>query len=223
LLSQDWSLGIELKGSVLMPFFIFLSDRKRLPVLLAVIVFFLVLIHNGHYYISFIIGVLIARYEDSCPAWFQQLNPFARTLILIFCLALYQVFNVLVNDYGATPVHYKCGWLATAIGCGGILLLVRFAQSLQQFLNSRPLVFLGRVSYSVYLLQMITVLCLLPQLVRGMNHLGVTSDPAIFLAVVLVSVVTTISCAAVTYEIIEVPAINTGHYLTKKIQRVFGR
>jgi peptidoglycan/LPS O-acetylase OafA/YrhL len=223
LLPQDWSLGAELKGSALIPVFIFLSDGKRWFMLLAVVLFFLILVGNGHYYLSFLMGVLIARYEDFSPKWFQRLNSISKALVLLVCLALYQMMDLLVKTFGPTPIPSKYGWLTAAIGCCGILLVVRFTPRLQKILNSRPLVLLGRVSYSVYLIQFIIILCLLPRLVRGMNMLGESNGLLLFMSVVLVSITATIACSVITYKIVEIPAINLGHHLTIKIQQYFKR
>jgi peptidoglycan/LPS O-acetylase OafA/YrhL len=223
LIPQDWSLGVELKGSVLIPVFIFLSDRKRRFVLLAVVLFFLLLVGNGHFYLSFLLGVLLARYEDYCPVWFQRLNSISKALALLISLMLYQMLGLLVKTFGTAPMITKYGCLATAVGCCGILLVVRYTPRLQKILGSAPLVFLGRISYSVYLVQFIIVLCLLPWLVRGMNLVGVSGGLLLFLSVILGSVIATITFSTITYGIIEVPAINFGHYLTAKIQKHFKR
>ncbi len=99
-----------------------------------------------------------------------------------------------------------------------MLLAAASSQSIQKWLSRKPLVFLGRVSYSVYLLQFIFILCLLPPLVRLANGWGLASRPGLFALTLLASVGATVGCSAITYRFIELPAINLGHRLTKKLQ-----
>jgi peptidoglycan/LPS O-acetylase OafA/YrhL len=116
-------------------------------------------------------------------------------------------------------VAYKYGWVVTAVGCALILISVFGNLTLQRMLNCRPAVFLGRISYSVYLLQFIIILCLLPPLVAMLNQFGVTQPSVLFPVTIFASVVATIGGAAIMYHFVELPVINFGHWLTKKIQQ----
>jgi len=82
-------------------------------------------------------------------------------------------------------------------------------------------VFLGRVSYSVYLVQFIIILCWLPPLVRWGNDCGITNRLGLFALTLLVSVAATVGFSAITYRLVEVPAINLGHWLTRELQARF--
>lgn len=221
LLNQDWSLGVELKGSVLIPLFLFLAHRKRVGLELMLAAGFLAFVGTGHYYVSFIIGVLVARYADFFAARFMPSGRLARMAVLFLGLLLYQGFGLSVRYLHETQPAYKLGWVITSLGCAIVLLSTFGSQTLQNLLNYKPMVFLGRVSYSVYLLQFIIIMCLLPPLVRLVNGWGIVQRPALFGLTILASVGTTIGCAAITYRFVEVPAINLGHRLTKEIQRRF--
>jgi peptidoglycan/LPS O-acetylase OafA/YrhL len=54
-----------------------------------------------------------------------------------------------------------------------------------------------------------------------LNYLGVIYQPALFLLTIMASITATIGCSTITYRYIELPAINFGHWLTKKIQQRF--
>jgi peptidoglycan/LPS O-acetylase OafA/YrhL len=221
LLIQDWSLGVELKGSALIPLFIFLSPRKRLPFLILTTGILLAFVGTGHYYICFIIGVLISRYGDHWVSRLQRLNRPSKIGLLLLSLLLYQSYTLSVGLFGETHLAIKYGWVATTLGCGGLLLLILDAQEIQHFLNRKPLVFLGRISYSVYLVQFIIILCLLPQVISLLNYFGVINAPALFVLTILISVAATLGCSVITYQYIEVPAINLGYKLTNKFSNVF--
>jgi peptidoglycan/LPS O-acetylase OafA/YrhL len=98
---------------------------------------------------------------------------------------------------------YRYGWLVATVGCAGILISVFGSQTLQRTLNYRPIVLLGRISYSVYLLQFIIILCLLPPLVAMFNQLGVTQPLVLCPVTMLASVAATIGCATIMYRFVE--------------------
>ena len=220
LLIQDWSLGAELKGSLLIPLFLFLSCGRRMLLLFVLAGLLLVFIGTGQCYVSFIIGVIIAKHGGFWAASFRPTGRFARMAILCLGLLLYQGMSLTLALYGEQPAA-KLGWVCSSLGCAILLLSVFSSESIQKLLNHKAIVFLGRVSYSVYLLQFIIILCLLPPLVRLANGFGLVQRPALFALTILASTVATIGCAAVTYRFVEVPAINLGHKLTKMIQRRF--
>jgi peptidoglycan/LPS O-acetylase OafA/YrhL len=145
----------------------------------------------------------------------------ARTAFLIGGLVCYQGFGLILEVFHGRPLAYKFGWGVTAIGCAMILIYVFSSQPWQRILNCRPVVFLGRISYSVYLLQFIIILCLLPPLVAALNQLGITQPVVLFVVTILASVAATVGCAAIMYRFVELPVIDFSHWLTKKIQLRF--
>ena len=94
LLSQDWSLGIELKASVLMPILIFLVAGWRLGVLLLLVAGLMWLFPTGNCYASFIMGVLLARYCHPLLVWLKPKTPAVKIGILLMGVGLYQAFQM---------------------------------------------------------------------------------------------------------------------------------
>jgi peptidoglycan/LPS O-acetylase OafA/YrhL len=220
LLVQDWSLGVELKGSLLIPVAILLLQGRRLHFLLGLAAVLWIGLDTGYYYVSFIIGVMLARFGDTFSARLGQSGRLMKTLILFLGLALYQVFEPARATFHE-GLFCQCGWIVSSIGCAVVLLSVFSSPWLQQWLSSKPMIFLGRVSYSVYLLQVIIILCLLPPLIRLLNVWGVVNRPALFTLTLLASVTVTVGCAALMYRWIEVPAIDLGHWLSREMQQRF--
>jgi peptidoglycan/LPS O-acetylase OafA/YrhL len=218
LLMQDWSLGVELKGSALIPLFLICVRRKYVASIIPVIALFLIFVGTGHYYVTFIIGVLVAQYDSLLIARLGRLGRASRMALFVIGLLLYQGYDLFLKVFHGSHWAVKYGWVVTAIGCAVILVSVLGSQTLQRVLNHKPVVFLGRISYSVYLLQFIIILCLLPPLVKVFNQWGLTQPWVLFPVTMLTSVVATIGCAALMYRFVEMPVINFSHWLTKKIQ-----
>jgi peptidoglycan/LPS O-acetylase OafA/YrhL len=221
LLNQDWSLGVELKGSALIPLLVILVRRKYVAFIFPLAVLFLIFIGTGQYYVSFIIGVLVAQYDSGWNARLARMGRVARAAFFVGGLMIYQGFSLMMEAFQGRPFSYKYGWVVTSIGCAVILVSVLGSQTLQRILNCRQLVFLGRISYSVYLLQFIIILCLLPPLVATLNQFGITQPLFLFSVTILASIAATVGCAAIMHRFVELPVIDFSHRLTKKIQRRF--
>jgi peptidoglycan/LPS O-acetylase OafA/YrhL len=221
LLNQDWSLGVELKGSALIPLFVVIARPKYVWLMVPLAAIFLVCVDTGEYYVSFIIGVLVAQYGTRWSIWNARLGWAGWLAFFLSGLLLYQGFELFYRFFNAAPLAYKYGWVVTAVGCGLILISVFGSQALQRMLNSGAFVFIGRISYSVYLLQFIIILCLLPPLVALLNRLGIVSPWALFPITIIASVAATIGGAALMYRFIESPVISFSHLLTKKLQKKF--
>ena len=223
LVIQDWSLGVELKGSLMIPVFLFCARPKYVALNFGLAALLLVFGVAGKYYVPFIVGVLIAQYGNGWGEQLARLGRRTREGFFVGGLLLYQGINFTGRLFPDSRFADKASWVVTAIGCGVILLSVLGSQTLQQLLNRRPVVFLGRISYSVYLLQLIVILCLLPPLVAALNNWGITQPPILFPAVMLAGAAATIGGAALMYQLVELPVINFGHWLTRKIQLKFQR
>ena len=220
LLIQDWSLGVELKASALLPLFIFLSRRLTPWSLLVVSVALLALLPTGHYYVIFIIGLLLAGTSGNLLQWLQPKPFFVKAGLLSAGLVLYETRHV-CQDLLGQPLGEKFPWLGTSLGCALILLASMSSRRIQAVLKLPPIVFLGKISYSVYLLQFIVIFCLLPPWVHALNLLGIESAVWLLPLSILGSIGMTVGLSALTYRWIETPCIDLGHRLSKKWQEKF--
>ena len=93
------------------------------------------------------------------------------------------------------------------------------SKSLQAKLNMRIATFLGRISYSIYLLQMIVILCFQPMWMHFLNYLGVLSTALLLPLTLIFSVGMTILLAALGYRLVEEPCIELGHKISKLLEK----
>lgn len=143
---------------------------------------------TAHYVPLFVAGLLIAMNLDRFKRAFTGLRTWAW-----WCLALF---------VGATMTQYP----DVISGVGAIITigLVLGSPRLQSLLESRPVAWLGRVSYSLYLFH-------LPILLLLAHRLHDVVPPPVYLGV---GVVVSLVVAELAYRLIEEPSIKLARSLT---------
>lgn len=211
LLSQDWSLGVELRASLLIPVFLLLA-RWRWWVLAAVGLGFSYFAHvSGYYCTSFAAGVLAAR-------WNARTDHFRHGGVLfVIGFVFYQVRWLSQTEIFHPFFQEREVWLTSTIGCTLILLGSLRCGMIRNFLEYRIFLYLGRVSYSLYLVQMIVLICLTPWIVVVLNRIGIQC--LAWNQVLLLTVVSCVCliCAELGVRAIEFPSIQLGKVLTHRL------
>lgn len=213
LLSQDWSLGVELRASLLIPVFLMLA-RWRWWALAIVGLGFAYFAHvTGFYLTSFAAGVLAAY-------WNARTDHFRRGgALFIAGFVFYQVRWLSEVDGLQSCVKEREIWLLSTVGCTLILLGSLRCGMIRNFLEHRMFLYLGRVSYSLYLVQMIVLICLTPWIVAGLNRLNIQSIAWNQLLLLTVVSGACLLLAELGVRAIEVPCIHVGKVLTRWLAR----
>jgi peptidoglycan/LPS O-acetylase OafA/YrhL len=145
MLNQDWSLGVELKASLLLPIYVFIA-RKSFLALAATGLGLAIFMGTGHYQLSFVMGVLLACF---IPAVLPKLKAAAsrvRAAIFVGGVLAYgtRLLTQLISEHSQIPVlPEKIIWTMTALGCVAILLAALSSRRLDMVLNHPSLTFLG--------------------------------------------------------------------------------
>lgn len=210
-----WSLIVEMRVSLVFPLVCIalarLSYRQSLGVALGCSGLSLVLtkawpaygdgwakyFDTFHWLAFFIIGALLARsvVGGSLPAISRRM----RVPLLIAALVLYWYGYVFYQIY-KTPIGKVAGEWACAIGAVTLIGLAIQMGPLRDWLETSLPSYLGKISYSVYLIHG-TVLF-------GLMHLSYGKIPFYLIAGVYVAV--TVGLADLSYRFIEVPSIRFG-------------
>ncbi|AFY74974.1 putative acyltransferase [Synechococcus sp. PCC 7502] len=153
-----WTLSVELRISLIFPFCIMLMstiDKKRVSVLYSLIMFtlsniFSLLFPYFTYLPIFIIGGLTCLYKDQLLMFLEKYSKisFIKYYFLILGLYLYgsRYFLSYVNDYGQHII--------SAIGSCLLILISISTYKVSRFLLLSPLQFMGKISYSFYLIHL---------------------------------------------------------------------
>ncbi|PEN43550.1 hypothetical protein CN540_31265 [Bacillus toyonensis] len=178
--------------------------------------FILKSIGDTFYYCSFfVIGSVFAKYKDSIKFFYNRQSILTKTLIVIFAILMYSIEWVVpgLGELKSNGGIYLIT-LRTFINlCVTIAILILFMFALnstkfQNKLRNSKLVYLGKISYSLYLIHPIILLTSIYALKDFL------SIEIIVVAIPFVSII----IASIMYKLIEEPSINLGKRLIKKPQ-----
>ncbi len=218
MMPQDWSLGVELKASLLIPLFVFCAQGKRGWLLFIIAALSMVVSTHG-YYVSFVLGVALARYGDALVTRFSAFPKYVLWLLFALGLLLYQSRHVAIDLLGGPASVFAWCWCINSVGCVLILLVIFSSSRLQSILTHRFMVFLGLISYSFYLLHILVLICIQPLIIYSLNSMGITQAIILLPVSLGVNIFCTVILATLAQYFIEIPAIKFGHWLTVLIQK----
>jgi peptidoglycan/LPS O-acetylase OafA/YrhL len=156
------------------------------------------------YAFLFVTGATLAKYRSETVAWFRALPPALRSAIGMTSL-------LMLGTHGLVHSSIQIVRVLSSIAphFGAILLLIGVIGSsrAQTALETRPCLWAGRVSYSLYLSHLVLLLTLVSLLYRFVPvYVILLAMPP--LALVL---------AGVLYRLLEQPAMSLGRRLEKRV------
>ncbi|MBL7555569.1 MAG: acyltransferase [Bdellovibrionaceae bacterium] len=200
----SWSISVEFVFYCLLPvIFLYFNSANKLILLLGISCFLAAkTITSGHpnayYYITYQLGVFLI----GCLAYYFWANPKYK-------ISAIYVFPLVVYIFLGKPPHQH--FVFGTICC---LLLYSAIQNPQNFVLGKPIQYIGKVSYGIYLIHFI-VTDKLDQMNPQYLDFGVgwLTLPARFSLVLLISTI----LATISYIAIERPAIRWGRKLISMI------
>ena len=212
-LPQIWSIFVELVASVLMPFIAFAAyHRARLfwwLTLAALIASFVIddkiYYLVGLYMVDFFIGASIAILPAGIMAVLKSPRLPAGPIALVAAAGL------VVSQYLPLTYYSPIAALYEATLAGLLIALLVHSKLDCPMLRSRVAVFLGDISYSVYLLHFFVCCSVMKGLDALQNaHVLALPIPLKSLIVAIATVTITIPLATIFYRYIELPGIQLG-------------
>lgn len=211
ILPQLWSLHVEILGSLAMPAIAFVAlHRQRWDLwtlmLVAVAISYLLgdytIYHSALFLMDFVIGAALAA--GALNSLLRKL-PASRLLIAVGLIGFTLTRFLPIADYWSPTAHLIETMLATLV----IGLLAE--RETPKLMKSAPLLFIGEISYSVYLLFFV-VICILAKVFavfESYEHITIDVIPLSgLLALVTFAIVLPLGWLSFTY--IEQPGIRFG-------------
>lgn len=220
-----WSLIHELRISLLFPFVVLLVNRFnwKMNILCCLFLSSLRIINNhfhlqtsngflityfdtAHYLAVFLLGTLLAINRENLIKLFQKQPLIIKSILLFVTLIFYnftdrlstliQFSNLSLNEY------------ITAIASCSLIIISLSSRTLGNLLLIRPIQFLGRISYSLYLYHL-PVLLSMVHLFYGKLHL---------LTIYILTIVAGLAISALTWFLIENPSMHLGKTIARRIK-----
>lgn len=215
-----WSLVQEMRLSLIFPLLMLLINRYNWKFSLGVglgvgIVGGRTFAVNGSYsediFLSlecvglFIAGALLAKHRAALIEAYHKLSTWSHWLLFggaILCYTAPWWLEAITQRYIVPPI----GDIIAAIGCSIFIVLALASSRLSHLLLRKPLLFLGKISYSLYLYHVIFLLTAVNLLYGLVNSW----------LILLIAFGSTLALATLAFGAIEAPAMRLGKYLSTK-------
>ena len=219
-----WSIQFEMLGSILLYAMLALFGKRPLLLLGWFLVFAVTLTNapNSLYYLSFLAGAMINPMRD----WLKSHQAVSILLAVVGLVGVaYAPYSSLFAPMQAIPLpnfsptgpnfnsDHQMFWNTI----GAILLVAGTIGSgvINRALGSRILVFLGKISFSIYLVHMPLIMSVGLRTSRYCQKLGYTYETSAFIAYG-VFVVTTLLTATFFQRYIDAPSIRLAAVISKR-------
>jgi peptidoglycan/LPS O-acetylase OafA/YrhL len=209
-----WSLRYEMLASLAFPLLLTLRRKVSWPLLLllgaamnVVGIQYAGSLSPLRYILMFLVGILLAQHRLALVQLFQKMPRALHVPLLALAFSLYLCSWLAWKEVRPALEVSLLDWGITAASAFAIVTALA-SQTAHRLLSWPPLVWLGRVSYSVYLTHTLVLLVVV--------HAASQWVPAWILIILCVPI--TLWVSQLTHRWIEVPAISLGRRLTNRRQ-----
>jgi peptidoglycan/LPS O-acetylase OafA/YrhL len=218
-----WSLVYEMRISLFFPLLCAIVLRLRMRWTFALAFFLtavpsviekehgvvgvILLFRTLHYATMFILGIYLAREKTRIAGWFARLSRSTKIFLGVAFALLFAVAEPQSTALSSRMIHHNFylfpQWI-TALGAGGLIVICMNSGTCKRVLLWPPIRFLGKISYSLYLIHFIVLLCCL-DLLMGRIPLA---------AILCLIFVMSIIVSWCSHRWIELPSMNLGRRLS---------
>ncbi|MBF7155707.1 acyltransferase family protein [Bacillus albus] len=157
-----------------------------------------------HYTSMFMIGSLLAKHIESIVDFYKKLPNFIKMLSFVFAIVSY-TYSGLFTNIGLIH-NFLIDEYAVVVGSSLFIIIALSSGMVSRLLNLKPMLFLGKISYSLYLYHTIILFSLIYAF----------SDIIPIYIILLSTIVISVIVASIAYYLVEKPSMKLGRKLTDK-------
>jgi len=224
-----WTLTLEMVGSFLMPFYIALAlkNRKLIPWFIAAM---LIIGNNLSFSYLFLFGVIASCYYQEITdvsfrqtKWFKYRYPLLIVSLFLFSIRQIDAVSPLGPSYKYLAAYLGIDFFTySGFACFVFLVAILHCKRAQQFLENKILVYLGKISYGVYLVHVVVI-----------NTVYLYAEPYLsgpypkrsFILITLLVITAVVLVATILHYCVELPFMRMGKRITSRMKSslVIGR
>lgn len=172
-------------------------------------------VRNGHYtsifdtvhYTSFFItGALLAKYKENLARTYHKLNKIHKWTLLITAMIFYS-YSRIVEVVIHLPFNHIITEYGIAFGSIIVVIMALSSNAFTNFLMRKPIIFIGKISYSLYLYHFVILL----------SSINLFYGKLPIVLIYVLSFITTIFVSVLGYYFIEDPSAKLGRKVSQKI------
>ncbi|PEP27512.1 acyltransferase [Bacillus wiedmannii] len=216
-----WSLVHEMRISIIFPLVLMVCLRKTLKYSLLSLFSFsicsvviLFLFHSSltltsyaltlHYTVLFLLGALVAKYKNNLIVFYSSRTKNEKIAWFLFAVLLY-MYEGLVGEINLLNNFIFRDYVVAISACLFVILSLSVS-TLSSLLRNKYLLYLGKISYSLYLYHIISLFSLVYML-HEIFPLPI---------VLMLSLILSFILAIISYLFVEKFAFRIGKYITKQ-------
>ncbi|AJH03362.1 acyltransferase [Bacillus thuringiensis] len=222
-----WSLAQEMRISIVFPllFLLFykLSWKKTILFAMSFSLIGIVLnmlhigkaegFYNGyadtlHFTSMFMVGMLLFKHQEELTQLYRSMKNLNRKLLIALGVFLY-LYSIMIYGLSSNATTFLLKDWGVVIGVSIIIIMAMNNLKVKAILNRGVFVYLGEISYSIYL-------CHFP-ITMVLFKLLYAKIPTLFLLILCITA--TILCSILSYHLIEKKCINWAKQRTAKFKK----
>lgn len=223
-LGLDWTLTIEIVMSFFMPFFILMVRQRKQAIVWFVLSYFSMSHILGYYVLPFALGILISAYfqEIQSPSFKLTVAYRFRYTLLGIATVFFSIrhldrlFPFSDNTMNILRFWHFDFYIFSSVGAFILLVFLIHSAKAQRLLQHNILLFLGKISYGIYLVHWVVVAAIFDHWNQLCHYFP--NYKIAFFSFLGICVFLTLVAATMLYYWVEQPLMQYGKKLTARMK-----